>query len=148
MSYNPYKPPDSPVVERALPHAMKRGPGLLIFLILLSIVACVSPIYFAANWEEISAASPQWFAVSLAIISGLRFVSVVGLWLWSRAAVVLYIGLTIAAILVTLAAGDTIGLFGLIGVAILLLLIRKHWAYMPWLLANNSFKAMPLRGTP
>lgn len=147
-SYNPYKPPDSLVAERALPFEMKRGPWLLAFLIFMSIVACVSLISFAANWKEISAANPRWFALSLATISGLRFISVVGLWLWSRAAVVLYIGLSVIAISITLVAGEKLGLLGLVGVAILLLLIRKHWAYMPWLLANNSFKAMSLRDPP
>ena len=93
-------------------------------------------------------AYPKWLAVGSATIAVLRLVSVVGMWFWSRAAVVLYIMLSMVAISLSLAVGYKLSLVGIVGAIAVLLFFLPHWKHMPWLFANSSSKPTPLRGEP
>jgi hypothetical protein len=132
-----------------------RGPALTTFLVLvglLTVAATVGNLYiFFGHSAAIEAARsmyPAWALYSLAAIAVLRLLSVIAIWLWSRTGVVLYIALTVAAMPICLRIGQPLSWLSVVGIALLLFLIRKHWASMQWgLMANNSFKPKPLRGS-
>ena len=142
---NPYEAPKAASATTKVP-SRRRGVLLTIFLVWASITSVSTLVVMFLGWEQLQAAYPQWAALALAVIAGVRPVVTVGLWFWSRMAVVLYIVLSGIAMSVSVAVGQPRALVALVGAALLILLFRKHWAHMPWLLANNSSKPTPLRG--
>ena len=107
--------------------------GWLTALLLFGFAVCVFDIWiYLDRWDRMSAAYPTWAVVTLRIIVFLRPVSLLGIWLWSRAGVVGYILLSAVAVPVCLAIGVGMSLAGIIGIIILVALVREKWRYMSW----------------
>ena len=67
-------------------------------------------------------------------ISVMRLFSLVAIWVWSRSGVIAYVLVEFVSIIVWSSAGrlDILNIVELLGAALLLALLRRQWAGMPW----------------
>lgn len=132
---DPYQSPRTRRLEDG-PAPLRRGPGLLLFLVFVSLAACVTPLLLLSSWPSVVEAYPRWFAWSLVAIAVLRAVAVAGLWWWSREAVLLFAALSFATPGMLLAVGMPVRFTDFIGIVLLGLVMRSYWPRMPWRLAG------------
>ena len=114
-----------------------RGVWLTGFLFLAVLVSVASVVLYAITWQKLLTTYPSWARNVLASIAVLRPFSIVAMWFWSRSGVVAYVALSVAAMSVMTLQGQDLGLFGIIGAAILVALVMPKWKYMTWGLSST-----------
>lgn len=134
-SDDPYQSPRTQHLEDG-PAPLRRGPGLWLFLVFVSLAACVTPLLLLTSWPSVVEAYPRWFVWSLVVVAALRAVAVVGLWWWSREAVLLFAALSFVTPGLLLAVGMPVGFTDFVGIVLLGLAMRSYWPRMPWRLAG------------
>jgi hypothetical protein len=102
------------------------------YLVLCSIGAGISILWYLTHWQHMSATMPAWAIIVFRFIVFLRPLSIVAMWWDSRSGVVAYIALSAIGICVNLAIGYTIALGGIIGIVIFIVLVRPRWQHMIW----------------
>jgi hypothetical protein len=110
----------------------KRGPALTIFLGMVSGAAILALATYAFTWKVMLIKSPAWAVYTLFGLTVLRTASLVLIWLWSKTGVVSWTLLTIVAIPIYLYAGYKLSFLGLLGIALMWLLVRGKWQQMQW----------------
>ena len=134
-------PEPPPTYVRSEPPSSKRG--ILLELILIYFALGSTFLVFdniRTYWDLVSHSDPRfphWPFLAFAIISALIVVSVLGLWLWKKWGFSLFIvsqvlGLLVSVFLINKVSFLTLLLvvvIGLIGPAILIVLVRQKWHY-------------------
>jgi len=108
---------------------------LTILLVALSIGSLLVVLSNAWLWHRLVLIYPPWLAYAFGIIGALRLLAVVGLWINSRAAVLLYVVLSMAVVSLYASVGvyPQDGLIGIGSALLLALMVWSKWQNMPWL---------------
>jgi hypothetical protein len=123
--------------------APTRGVLLTVLLIVLSVTPVLAGFAYVAVWHRMLVLYPHWAAFTFLAIAVLRLLVVVGIWRWSKIAVIAYVALAALNIVVCSAIGAVEQSYlGTVGALLLIALLWGKWPNMPWRpLANYSFKA-------
>ena len=117
---------------------------VLLTLLLIVLTATAALAFFAVVrvWHRLVFLYPLWAAYSFVAIAALRLFATIGVWFWSKSAVIAYALLACANAAICAAVGIfEASLFDLVGAALLLALLWHRLLQMPWgVLANNSLK--------
>ena len=110
-----------------------RGVLFATALIVLTIGAIVIVCMYVLTWQRLVFLYPHWAAYGLTSFAILRLISVIGIWLWSRTAVILYLILTLAATAIWFKIGlPAQSIFGIVGAALLIIVVPSKWSRMTW----------------
>lgn len=134
----PEPPPTLPRPE--LPTS-KRDLLLELFLVFFGLGNIYLVFYCLYTFNDLVSHSdprfPHWPFLVIAIVAALTVVSVIGLWLWKKWGLSLFIICQVVALLVAIPLINKIGfltslpnlVIGLIGPIIMIVLVNKHWRY-------------------
>ena len=119
---------------------------------LLGILTIIAGLSFLADisvWYRLFILYPRWAAFAMLAISVMRLFSVVAIWFWSRCGVIAYVLVEIVSMIVWSSVGrlDILNIVELLGAALLLALLRRQWAGMPWgVIISRSVRVHPRNG--
>lgn len=101
--------------------------------VILTAAAVLIAVMYALSWGRLVHLYPPWAAYCLMGSALARLVAVVGIWRWSKAAIVLYLLLSVGTTAIWFEVGrPEQSVFGIVSALLLLFVVLPQWSKLYW----------------